>query len=93
MTNVKRSVVPVEMVLGLLLGSVLGFWNIFSCTEARINPSISCFQYILKSFLGRVPLACAMLQVRYLRYKTIILFAPKDIYMVMRDVHCLPHRK
>jgi len=61
MTNVKRLVVPVEMVLGLLLGLVLGFWNIISCTEACINPGISGFQYILKSFLGRVTLACAML--------------------------------
>ena len=61
--------------------------DFFSGTETGIHPGVTGLQDIFQSFLGGISLAGAMSEVRDISHKTRILFAPKNIDMVVRDVH------
>ena len=73
---------------GLLVDGVTGFRDVLTGTETGIQPSVTRLQHILERFLRRIALTRAMLEVRDFRHITGFVVVPKDIDVIMRDVHC-----
>ena len=77
--NLRRS--------GSLIGGVLGLGDFLSGTEAGVQPGVTSLQHIFERFLRGISLTGAMLKVRHLRDEAGFGVVPKNVDVVMRDVH------
>ena len=72
---------------GSLIGRVLWFGDFLPGTETGFQPSVTSLQHFFERFLWGIPLTDAMLEVRHLRYEAGFVVVPKNVDVVMRDVH------